>query len=324
LATPPGIQWDEDFIPPNLYPESVRQAPGEVDGGKEAGISETADVDTGKAKEKGVGKGKGKERAAGERGSLPDKGKGKARELATTSTTTSPTIKTEPLSPSAAATKIIASRKRKNISPETIEDSDDVGRKKRKVSSPENDSGYEGHPAPGRRLPAIKSRPPTKSRPKNRAKIIPFGNLLPPGPCRRCLIRQETCIPVGWKAACKSCSKARQACEHSKAKPPPEAIPPEAMPVAGSSKRIPKVKIVIPQTMHAKGSGPRMAVILPDTSDVPHVDEVSAKPGDAAGTSSLAISIPAQSGIRRVTPAGPAEPQSKIVFIHFTIYRPRI
>jgi hypothetical protein len=293
---PPGIQWDEDFIPPDLYPESVPQALGEVEEGKGAGIGETGDVDKRKGKERAVDKGKGKERAAGERGSLPDKGKAKARELATTSITTSSTIKMEPSPPSAAATKIRASKKRKNISPEMVEDSDDLGKKKRKVSSPENDSDYEGHPAPGRRLPAIKSRPPTKSRSRNRAVTIPIGDLIPPPPCSRCLIRQQTCVPVGWKAACQACSKARQGCEHSKAKPPPEAFPPEAMLDAGSSKGIPKVKILIPRTMQAKGLG-------------------------APGTSSLPLSVPAQSGIRRVTSAGPAEPRSKFLVIDFTIYR---
>lgn len=312
-AIPPGIEWDEHFIPPELYPDTIQQALGEVEGGIGAEVDSAGDVDKGKGKARAMDKGKGKERAANERGTLPDMEKGKAPELAAASRT-STTDKMDPSPPSAAATKIRSSRKRKNISPETVEDSDDLTMKRKRVSGPNEDSDYEGHRAPARRLPAIKSRPKNKTVKTKQAVTIPIANLLPPPPCRRCLIRQQTCVPVGWKAACEACSRARQGCEHSKANPPPESIPPGTIPVAGSSKRIPKVKLVIPQTMHAKGSGPRRAVIVPDTSDVPHFNQ------QAAGSSRLPLSAPDQSGIRRVTPAGPTEPRSKFFFMQFTMY----
>lgn len=307
---PPRIQWDDEFVPPHLYPQPVPQAPREVHDGQGEG----------KGKGRAVDNGKGKERAAGERPAS------KAVPAATTSTI-------NPIHPSIAVTKLRAPKKRKNISSETVDDSDDredvaapsapggsSGSKKRKVSAPKDDSRPEGHPtrppAGGRLLPSIKS-----SR-RKKPTTIPVSDLLPPPPCSRCVSRNQQCRPTGWKFACQACSKARQGCEHSKASPPPESIPAA---VASSSKPAQKVKIVIPRTMYAKGSGPRRAVIVPVNPDVPRPNEKasgsSSTPGHPAGPSGLALSPPVPSGLRRGTPAGPAELESKSFCLRITIYK---
>lgn len=309
-AMPPGIEWDEAFIPPELYPESVPEAPAEVEEGLGGGEDRPVSVD----------KGKGKEIAAGERVPVAVIGEGKARVVATrgkvrelASTTSMKNV--DPLQRSAAATRIKPSKRRKITSAEIVEDSDEQETKKKKVSSPkqEKDSDYEeerpvppspSH-APARRLPAIKpSIKPSLRRTKG--VTIPMTSLLPPPPCGRCVRHKLTCVPIGWKSACEACSDARQGCSHSKANPPPEAIPPGTLPAAGSSNRQ-SVKIIIPKAMHAKGSGPRRAVIVPVPSVV--------APSNQEGRESLAVS-PAPS--RRVTPAGPAEAQSEFDFsLHY-------
>lgn len=317
-AMPPGIVWDEAFIPRGLYPEPVPEAPAEVEERLGAAKGEPVSVD----------KGKGKERAAGERVSVPvigegkmgkvattGKGKGKARELATTSTTTSTTKTVDPVLPSAAATRIRPSKKRKVTSAKIVEDSDEQDTKKRKVSSPkaEKDSDYEDHPgppspapAPGRRLPSIKA-----SLRRNKGVTIPISSLLPPPPCRRCVRRKMTCVPIGWKSACEGCSDARQGCSHAKANPPPEAIPSGTLPVAGSSNRQ-SVKIIIPKAMQAKGSGPRKAVIV----SVPSIVAPSNQEGGASSAAPSLLPV-STAPSRRVTPAAPAEAQSKF---HFSLY----
>jgi hypothetical protein len=336
-AMPPGIAWDEAFIPGELYPEPVPEAPAEVEEGLGAGKGEPVSED----------KGKGKERAAGERVSVPviregkagevvttgkgkvattgkgkarevaTTGKGKARELATTSTTTSTRKNVDPVLPSAAATRIRPSNKRKVTSAEIVEDSDEQETKKRKVSSPktEKDSDYEDRPgrpspspAPGRRLPAIKP-----SLRRNKGVTIPISSLLPPPPCRRCIRRKLTCVPIGWKSACEACSDARQGCSHAKANPPPEAIPPGTLPVAGTSNRQ-SVKIIIPKAMQAKGSGPRKAVIV----SVPSIVAPSNQEGGASSAAPSLLPV-STAPSRRVTPAGRAEAQSKF---HFSLYYP--
>jgi hypothetical protein len=301
---PPGIEWDKAFIPPELYPEPVPEAPAEVEEGLGAGEGKVVSVD----------KGKGKERAAGERVLVPIIGKQQAREVATTSTTTSTTKNLDSLRPSGAATKIRPGKKRKVTSTEIVEDSDEQETKKRKVSSPENekDGDYEDHPAPpspapGRRLPSIKS-----SLRKNKGVTIPASSLLPPPPCRRCVRHKLTCVPNGWRSACEACSDARQGCSHAKANPPPEAIPPGTLPVAGSSNRA-SVKIIIPKAMHGKPAGPRKAVIVPVASVVAPSNQQGGP--SSAAPSLLPVSPPSPS--RRVTPAGPAEAPSKF---HFPLY----
>jgi hypothetical protein len=114
---PPRIQWDDEFVPPHLYPQPVPQAPREVHDGQGEG----------KGKGRAVDNGKGKERAAGERPAS------KAVPAATTSTI-------NPLHPSIAATKVRAPKKRKNISSETVDDSDD----REDVAAPSAPGGSSG------------------------------------------------------------------------------------------------------------------------------------------------------------------------------------
>ena len=346
---PPRIEWDDNFIPPDLYPTlpSVPEAPGYVEGGM--------NEDAGKAPGEGRGtadKGKGKAKAGGE--TIGAKAPEPPRDSTTRVTSTAQVVPAKPK----------ANKKRKVVSAETVENSDEEGnpaaqaggeiiggtapepprdsttrvtstaqvvpakpkpKKKRKVVSAETveDSDEEGNPAPVTTLPPIQlpPRPVVKqSRQRRKPATIPTANVGPPPPCTRCVMYNKRCVHNGWRAACRTCVEARQKCSLSKTLPPTVSINDRSLPVAGPSNPQPKVKIVIPRTMYAESSLPRKRVRQspsPTASEEESGD--SPTPADLATTSHLPppshllTDPPAASGTRRVLPAVPAEPRSKFL-----------
>jgi len=346
---PPRIEWDDNFIPPDLYPTlpSVPEAPGYVEGGmnEEAGKAPGEDRRT-------ADKGKGKAKAGGE--TIGGKAPEPPRDSTTRVTSTAQVVPTKPK----------AKKKRKVVSAETVENSDEEGNpaaqaggeiiggtapepprdsttqrvtstaqvvpakpkanKKRKVVSAETveNSDEEWNPAALTTPPAPARRPPTvkQARSKRRPATIPTADVGPPPPCTRCVMYSKKCVHNGWRAACRTCVEARQKCSLTKAVPPTVLINDSSLPVAGPSNPQPKVKIVIPRTMYAERSLPRKRVPQsPSPTPSEEASGVSPTPADLATTSHLPLPShlltdpPAASGTRRVLPAIPAEPRSKFL-----------
>lgn len=292
-SIPPCIEWDDTFVPPDLYPTLpvIPEAPGNV----------TETTDNGKVKEAGEDrrardKGKGKEKAGDE---------GKAKERQTDSTARKETTTTAP----DRATKPKPKRKRKVVSPETVENSDEELDAAAEMTPP---------PAPARRRPVTKPRLTRKP-----AVPIPIADFGSPPPCTRCVLYNRTCIHNGWKSACRNCGEARQKCSLSKALP--EGFPKDdaPSPVAGPSNPQPTVvKIVIPRVIpraNAPEPAPETAVpqapcppeserglgVSPTAVDLPSRSYVPPSPH-------LPKDPPAASKTRRISAAVPAEPRSKL------------
>lgn len=272
---PPQIVWDDSFIPPDLYP-FLPLVP-EVPGDEEEGMN--------KEKEKGswgdrrgtTNKGKGKKRAAEE---TQGKGKGRALEAMQALPATVERNAPEPLTHSAAPTtaptlhdavqtKPKPRKKRKIVSPETVENSDEEGNAATVTIPP---------PAPTRRAPTTKP-----ARTKRQPATVTMANVGSPPPCMRCVMYNKQCVHNGWKAACRTCVAARQKCSLARANPPPLPLNNNSLPVAGPSNPQPKVKIVIPRAMYAM---PRKQVCQsPSPSESEQASPDSPTPADLATTS---------------------------------------
>lgn len=99
---------------------------------------------------------------------------------------------------------------------------------------------------------AESAEPQTKRTRRQKTAEAAIPDTIPP-PCRRCTISQIHCQPNGYRAACKTCQKAKQVCSHSKLEPPksletvhdaplPAKMTPTVAPAAPGS---PNIKIVV-------------------------------------------------------------------------------
>ena len=243
----------------------------------------------------GKGKGSSKDRRAVD--------KGKRKEIAGD--------EAEPL----PATKAKGKRKRKVVSPETVENSDEEGIPAAVTTA---------RPAPACRLPAIK-----QARPKRKAATKPTANVGPPPPCTRCVLYNVACCNNGWKAACQTCCEVRQKCSLAKTQPNAVSMDNAPAPVAGPSNPQPTiVRIVIPpalpRTIAAERSLPNGVPPAPSRSESEQGSHVSPTPVDLPPTSHLPPSHlpkdpPAASETRRVSPAVPAEPRGKFFSFIFLL-----
>src|SRR5277367_3194869 len=128
---PPRIEWDDNFIPPDLYPTlpSVPEAPRYV----ERGMNEDAGKVPGEGR-RTADKGKGKAKVGGEiiGGKAPEP----PRDLTTQRVTSTAQV---------VPAKLKAKKKRKVVSAETVENSDEEW----------NPAALTTPPAPARRPPTV-------------------------------------------------------------------------------------------------------------------------------------------------------------------------
>ena len=297
INVPPCIEWDDTFVPPDLYPDlSTVQEPGDTE----------VTADKGKGGEErreepmAVDKGKGRERPGDEREEqLPpvvDKGKGKERPTDWIATAQKKARTDGPDD----ATKQRPKKKRKVVSPETIENSEDEWIPVAAGPPP---------PAPGRRPPAAK---PVRN--KRKPTTIPMVDVGSPPPCTRCVLYKVTCRHNGWKAACQVCSEARQKCSLSKAVP----IEDTPSPVAGPSNPQPPtvVKIVIPRSLPAPPVPPTVDPQSPSPPQSQPGSRLSPQPAEhIPSPRSAQEPQEAPAATRRISPAVPSEPRGKLYHI---------